>query len=119
MPRAGRRLSRGARPGAGRGTADTAGAGIGSIGAAGALMAKRRGLRGGFLILAGVVAAALPAAGALQAAGAWCALDGGTSTTPEQISARHQEINAACDTLEALEALSDGPSCQCPAGYRP
>ena len=56
---------------------------------------------------------------ALQAAGAWCAIDGGSSSTPEQISARHQEINAACDTLDALQARLGGRACQCPAGYRP
>ena len=56
---------------------------------------------------------------ALQAAGAWCAIDGGTSSTPEQIRARHQEINAACDTLDALEARLGGRPCRCPAGYRP
>lgn len=56
---------------------------------------------------------------ALQAAGAWCAIAGGSSSTPEQISARHQEINSACDTLEALQARLGGRPCQCPAGYRP
>ena len=56
---------------------------------------------------------------ALQAAGAWCAIDGGSSSTPEQISARHQEINAACDALDELQARLGGRSCQCPAGYRP
>ena len=55
---------------------------------------------------------------ALQAAGAWCAIGAGTSSTPEQINARHQEINAACDGLDALGARG-GPPCQCPAGYRP
>ena len=55
---------------------------------------------------------------ALQVAGTWCALDLGTSSTPEQIGARHQEINAACDTLDALQS-SGIPPCQCPAGYRP
>jgi ankyrin repeat protein len=56
---------------------------------------------------------------ALQAAGAWCAIDGGSSSTPEQIDARHQEINLACDTLDALEAQQGGRTCQCPEGYRP
>ena len=56
---------------------------------------------------------------ALQAAGAWCAIDAGSSSTPEQITARHQEINAACDTLDELQARLGGRSCQCPAGYRP
>ena len=55
---------------------------------------------------------------ALQAAGAWCAIDGGTSSSPDQISARHQEINAACDALDAF-AVQGGPPCQCPDGYRP
>ena len=55
---------------------------------------------------------------ALQAAGAWCAIAEGTSSSPEQINARHQEINAACDALDALGARG-GPPCQCPAGYRP
>ena len=55
---------------------------------------------------------------ALQAAGAWCAIGAGTSSTPEQINARHQEINAACDGLDALGARGGRP-CQCPAGYRP
>ena len=55
---------------------------------------------------------------ALQAAGAWCAIDGGTSSTPEQIRARHQEINTACDTLDALQARLGGRPCSCPAGYR-
>ena len=58
---------------------------------------------------------------ALQAAGAWCAIAEGTSSSPEQVSARHQEINAAGHTLDALDALAPprGTSCQCPAGYRP
>ena len=55
---------------------------------------------------------------ALQAAGAWCAIDGGTSSSPDQIGARHQEINAACDALDAF-AAQGGPPCQCPDGYRP
>ena len=55
---------------------------------------------------------------ALQAAGAWCAIAEGTSSSPEQVSARHQEINAACDALDALGARG-GPPCRCPAGYRP
>ena len=55
---------------------------------------------------------------ALQAAGAWCAIDIGSSSTVEQMSARHQEINAACDALEAMQAPGI-PTCQCPAGYRP
>ena len=35
---------------------------------------------------------------ALQAAGAWCAIAEGTSSSPEQVDARHREINAACDS---------------------
>ena len=54
---------------------------------------------------------------ALQAAGAWCAIAEGTSSSPEQVSARHQDITAASDALDALGALG-GPSCQCPTGYR-
>lgn len=41
---------------------------------------------------------------ALQAAGAWCAIAQGTSSSAEQVRARHQEINAACDALDALGA---------------
>ena len=54
---------------------------------------------------------------ALQAAGAQCAMATGSSSTPEQINARRQEINAACDRLDALQS-SDIPTCQCPAGLR-
>ena len=52
---------------------------------------------------------------ALQAAGAQCAMATGSSSTPEQINARRQEIKAACDRLAALGA----PNCQCPPGLRP
>ena len=45
---------------------------------------------------------------ALQAAGAWCALADGTSSSPAQISRRHQDINSACDALDALGALGEG-----------
>ena len=55
---------------------------------------------------------------ALQAAGAWCAIADGTSSSPQLVSARRQEINAACDALDAL-GTRGGPSCSCPAGYRP
>ena len=55
---------------------------------------------------------------ALQAAGAWCALAAGTSSSPDQVNARHQEINYSCDMLDALQARG-GPPCLCPAGYRP
>ena len=55
---------------------------------------------------------------ALQAAGAWCAIAQGTSSSAEQVNARHREINAACDALDALGA-GGGPPCNCPAGYRP
>ena len=47
---------------------------------------------------------------ALQAAGAQCAIATGSSSTPEQIQARRQEIEAACGRLAALGA----PNCQCP-----
>ena len=57
---------------------------------------------------------------ALQAAGAQCAIATGSSSTPEQIKARHREINAACDRLEALASrLGGGASCRCPPGLRP
>ena len=55
---------------------------------------------------------------ALQAAGAWCAIAEGTSFSAGQIGARHQEIRAACDALDAL-GTRGGPPCRCPAGYRP
>ena len=55
---------------------------------------------------------------ALQAAGAWCAITEETSSSPQQVNARHREINAACDALDAL-GTRGGPSCNCPAGYRP
>ena len=55
---------------------------------------------------------------ALQAAGASCAIAEGTSSTPEQVHARHQEISAACEALDAL-GTRGGPPCRCPAGYRP
>ena len=54
----------------------------------------------------------------LQAAGAWCGILGGTSSTPEQIAARHSEIVAACDRLDAMAGLSS-LSCRCPTDYRP
>ena len=57
---------------------------------------------------------------ALQAAGAQCAIATGSSSTPEQIKARHQEINVACDRLEALASrFGGGASCRCPPGLRP
>ena len=52
---------------------------------------------------------------ALQAAGAQCAIATGSSSTPEQINTRHQEINAACGRLDALGVSN----CQCPASVRP
>ena len=55
---------------------------------------------------------------AFQAAGAQCAIATGSSSTPEQINARRQEIKAACDRLDALQS-PDIPTCQCPAGLRP
>ena len=54
---------------------------------------------------------------ALQAAGAQCAIATGSSSTPDQINARRQEINVACDRLDALQS-PDIPTCQCPAGLR-
>ena len=56
---------------------------------------------------------------ALQAAGAWCGIRGGTSSMPEQVEARHIEISAACDRLDALAGNNFGASCLCPSGYRP
>ena len=47
---------------------------------------------------------------ALQAAGAQCALATGSSSSPDQIQARKQEIRAACDRLAALGVSN----CQCP-----
>ena len=47
---------------------------------------------------------------ALQAAGAQCAIATGSSSTPEQIQARRQEIRAACETLAALGVSN----CRCP-----
>ena len=54
---------------------------------------------------------------ALQAAGAQCAIATGSSSTPGQINARRQEINAACDRLDAMQS-PDIPTCKCPAGLR-
>ena len=48
---------------------------------------------------------------ALQAAGAQCAIAIGSSSTPEQIQARRQEIQAGCTRLEALGV----PNCRCPS----
>ena len=56
---------------------------------------------------------------ALQAAGAWCAIRSGSSSTPEQIEARHQEIGTTCDRLDAFAGRLTDLSCRCPAGYRP
>ena len=61
---------------------------------------------------------------ALQSAGAYCAIEHGTSSTTAQIAARHAEINSACDVLDAYEnqrvgAGFPGPTCVCPSGYRP
>ena len=47
---------------------------------------------------------------ALQAAGAQCAIATGSSSAPEQIQARRQEIQAACARLEALGVSN----CRCP-----
>ncbi len=51
---------------------------------------------------------------ALQAAGSWCELLGGTPNA----AAHRDMIHTVCDRLDALAALG-GPPCQCPAGYRP
>ena len=50
---------------------------------------------------------------ALQAAGAWCAITGGTSATPEQLVARHAEINETCDRLDAVGAALGDTRCDC------
>ena len=50
---------------------------------------------------------------ALRAAGAQCAIATGSSSTPEQINARRQEIKAACDRLAALGVSN----CRCPPGF--
>ena len=57
---------------------------------------------------------------ALVAAGGWCAINHGTSSTPQQIAARHRQINDNCDILNQLvtRGISDG-GCVCPQGYRP
>ena len=47
---------------------------------------------------------------ALQAAGAKCAIVTGSSSSPEQIQARRQEIQAACERLAALGVSN----CRCP-----
>ena len=47
---------------------------------------------------------------ALQAAGAQCAIATGSSSTPQQIQARRQEIQAACARLAALGVSN----CRCP-----
>ena len=49
---------------------------------------------------------------ALHAASAHCALATGHSSTPGQIQARRQDIQAACEGLAAL----DNSNCQCPPG---
>ena len=57
---------------------------------------------------------------ALTAAAGWCAIRGGTSSKPDQISARHKEIRYACDVLNAwARRNSSGSRCVCPANYRP
>ena len=58
---------------------------------------------------------------ALQAAGAQCAIATGSSSTPEQIKARRQEIRAACDRLAAVGArlaAPGGAELSVPAGPR-
>ena len=49
---------------------------------------------------------------ALQAAGAQCAMATGSSSTPEQINTRRQEIKAVCARLAALGVSN----CRCPQG---
>ena len=51
---------------------------------------------------------------ALDAATAHCALATGRSSTPGQIQARRQDVQAACEGLAAL----DNSNCQCPPGLR-
>ncbi len=57
---------------------------------------------------------------ALVAAGAWCAINGGTSSTPEQVAARKREVRENCDRLDALNGRLAGGrgDCVCPSGYR-
>lgn len=50
---------------------------------------------------------------ALQAAGAWCAIAGGTSATQELIVARHAEINESCNRLDAFGAAFGDTRCDC------
>ena len=50
---------------------------------------------------------------ALQAAGAQCAISTGSSSTPEQINTRRQEIKAGCARLAALGVSN----CRCPQGF--
>ena len=50
---------------------------------------------------------------ALQAAGAQCALATGSSSTPDQIQARRQEIETACERLASFRVSN----CQCPPGF--
>ena len=56
---------------------------------------------------------------ALYAAGGWCAIHGGSSSTPEQIAASYRQINHSCDTLEAMKSMNRGAKCVCPRDYRP
>ena len=54
---------------------------------------------------------------ALQAAGAQCAMITGSSSTPEQLEARRQEIRTACEILAGLGvsqlSMSTGTPVQC------
>ena len=57
---------------------------------------------------------------ALQVEGAACAVAIGLSSTPTEISARRQEITAACGWLETFTPATNAtplqsPTCQCPA----
>ena len=55
---------------------------------------------------------------ALVAAGAQCAIAMGNSSTPEQVQARHREIEANCEQLAALGVRTGGGfTCACPPGY--
>lgn len=55
---------------------------------------------------------------AIQAAAAQCALATGSSSSPDQITARRNEIAASCERLAALDGrFGGGGRCLCPPGY--
>ena len=56
---------------------------------------------------------------ALYAAGGWCEIHGGSSSTPEQIAASYRQINHSCDSLDAMKSMNRGAKCVCPRDYRP